>query len=134
TFGRYYSLDGEVLTMHKLADVLKKGNEKSYRMFLGGYSLYATSFVLAAGGGYFLGYEAVNYVTGKKVHKGVLAYGGVCLAASLGINPLAIKKINKSVQIYNEGLLNPAPSPSSDDVAINFGVTPSGGLGFTLTF
>ena len=134
TFARYYAIDGNVLSMYKLADVLKEGNKKAYRMFLGGYTLYSTSIALAAGGGYFLGYEAVNFVSGKEVHKRVLAFGGACLAASLGINYLASKKINKSVQIYNEGLLNPAPSPSSDDVAINFGITPSGGLGFTLSF
>ncbi|MBO7466687.1 MAG: hypothetical protein J6T94_03265 [Bacteroidaceae bacterium] len=134
TLGNKYSLDGRVLSLYQLGDVLKAGNKKAYRSYIGGYALGGLSAVFAGLGGYLLFAGGMDSLLGEEVNKNVFVVGGTCLAVSIGVVSIAEWRIKKSVQKYNEGLLNPAPSPSSDDVAINFGITPSGGLGFTLSF
>ncbi|MBR5964321.1 MAG: hypothetical protein IK000_09290 [Bacteroidaceae bacterium] len=131
--GYSYTMGSRMLTGNNIASILKS-NEKAYKMYKGAYWISYLSYPFAYAGGGLLGYEVADILLGKQLDTKRLAIGGACLVTAIGISSIAEWKLKKSVEKYNEGLLNPAPSPSSDDVAINFGITPSGGLGFTLTF
>lgn len=131
--GYSYTQGGKALNMTEIGSMLKD-NEAAYKMYKGAKGVGYVSYPFAFVGGWLSGYELANLLFGKEINMTKVGIAGACVAVSVGIASIAEVKLRKSVQKYNEGLLNPAPSSSSDDVAINFGITPSGGLGFTLSF
>lgn len=113
---------------------LLKADKEAYKMLKGAKVISYVSYPFAYAGGFLLGYEVANLLLRQEVNTTRLCVGGASVLAAFGISSVAEWKLKKAVLKYNQGVLNTAAPTTSGDVAVDFGFTSDGGLGFTLSF
>jgi len=135
-------LDGKIIDYDQVCSILTSNdllaNEKALDFYMSGYAQHRAGSVLLGMGATFSFVGAgfiVPYLFNKQAIYGII--GGVflgtglfCLIPAVSLNSSGHHKIKTAIDIYNNSI---QPKRKSD-LSLNFGVTRSGGLGFTFNF
>ncbi|MGJ8685149.1 MAG: hypothetical protein ACSHWW_11025 [Nonlabens sp.] len=126
--GYKYRMGDNYLQNSELNDILVL-NETAHRLFYDARQYRGISQVMGFAGGFLIGYQLGNLITGKEFNVLQGSIGAGLIGIAIPINIAQNKKIDRAVDIYNDGL------SESSTVPMELSLTTSGtGLGFSITF
>ena len=113
-FPRFYHQDSTI----KLDEVslLLEANPEADRLMRQGKSIRVVSSILAAVGGFMLGYNLTNDDAQQQGRN--LAIGGAITGGALLINVLALNRIKAAIDRYNAG----GPAQATREVSLSWGL------------
>ncbi|MFC2152716.1 hypothetical protein ACFLSE_09320 [Bacteroidota bacterium] len=127
-FGVIFLQNGKKLTPKQLLEITKD-NPEAYQEMKIAKSNYAAANVLSFTGGFMVGWQLANVMTGKEVEYSFLGIGGGLIGISIIVSQSYSNHARKAVGIYNSSLTQ----TSMKKVDFNFGFTRTG-IGITMNF
>lgn len=130
---RYY-LNGEKMSNKKIGELLEKENKEAYKVFRGAMTLKTVGLLVSITSAILFIEESMrllgalinNTFDSKSKALWVISVGGIICGSILGI--ASHSEFKRAITLYNNGVA------STGKIQVNFGVTPSGGIGFTASF
>lgn len=119
TWGKTLYADGVQVDKQTFSGHMQQQNEAAARMFRSGRSMEGWGTALGSIGAFCVGYSLGYMIGGGDLEPMLLAGGGVVMAGGIVLSICGVKKIKKSINLYEE-------SCKGTPVSLRLDISPAG--------